>query len=158
MALTKKAKVFYVFAIVIVLVSVAFLVLNALLFPNFLVHPVLNAVALTAFAFSIASYIAAAEAKAPVYFMLGGILIGFVLLYLLIGFFPKYWWIAVIATIAVWLVTAFSSYLVAGNKTEEIALNKKPEYESYDKRMEKKYADAEVKDGAELPEIKSFKE
>lgn len=158
MALTKKAKVFYACAIVIVLVSVAFLVLNALLFPDFLVHPVLNAVALTAFAFSIASYIVAASLKAPVYFMLGGILLGFVALYLLIGFFPEYWWIAIIATIALWLITAFTSYLVAGNKTEEIALNKKPEYETYDKRMEKKYADAEKKDSAELPEIKSFKE
>lgn len=158
MALTKKSKAYLCCGIAIIVLSVAFMIVNYLSFPDFLVHPVLNAIAFLLIAFTILAYVKAISAKAPVYFMLGGIMLGFVILYVLIAALPKLWWIAIVVTIAVWAITALLSYIISGNKTEEIALNKSPDYKNYEERMKEKYAEAEKKDNKELPEIKSFKE
>lgn len=158
MALSKNNKKYLGLGIAIIVLSVAFMIVNYLCFSDFLVHPVLNAVALAVLAFSIVSYIKAFTEKAPVYFMLGGILIGFVVLYVLIASLPEIWWIAVVITVAIWLITALTSFIVAGNKTEEIALNKSPDYKDYNERMKEKYEQAKKEDNKELPEIKSFKE
>ena len=158
MAITKKGKAYLLCGIAIIVLSVAFMVINLLYFEDFLVHPVLNAVALLAALFAIVSYVKAFSAKAPVYFMLGGILLGLVILYVLLALFIKFWWVAIIITIAVFMITALVSYIVAGNRTEEIALNKSSEYKNYEERMKEKYEQAEKEDKKELPEIKSFKE
>lgn len=158
MTQAKKGKAYLLCGIAIIVLSVAFMVLNLLLFKDFLVHPVLNAVALSALLFAIVSYVKAYTAKAPVYFMLGGILLGFVVLYVLLALFIEVWWVAVIVAAALFMITALISYYIAGNKTEEIALNKSPEYKNYQERMKEKYEQAEKEDKKELPEIKSFKE
>lgn len=158
MPLAKKSKVYLLIGIAIIVLSVAFMILNLLAFEDFLVHPVLNTVALIALSFAVVSYIKAFTEKAPVFFMLGGILFGFVLLYVLLALLIELWWIAVIITIAVWFITALTSYIIAGNKTEEIALNKSSEYKNYEERMKEKYEKGEKEEKKELPEIKSFKE
>ena len=134
------------------------MILNILLFKDFLFHPALNAVALLSLLFAIVSYVKAFSAKAPVYFMLGGILLSLVVLYLLLSLFIKFWWVAILVTAALLMITALVSYIIAGNKTEQIALNKSPEYKNYEERMKEKYEQAEKEDKKELPEIKSFKE
>lgn len=158
MAVSKKYRAYILCLIAVIVLSVAFMVVNFLAFPDFLVHPVLNAVALASVLFAVTSYIKACSEKAPVYFMLGGILLGVVILYVLLSLFIELWWIAVVVTVALWLITGLTSYAIVGNKTEEIALNKSPEYKNYEERMKEKYAKAEEEDKKELPEIKSFKE
>ena len=158
MALNKKSKAYLFCGIAIIVLSVAFMIVNFLVFPDFLVHPVLNAVAFLSLAFSAVSFIKAFSEKAPVYFMLGGILCGFVVLYVLLSLIIDLWWIAVVITVAIWFITALVSFIVAGNKTEEIALNKSPDYKNYEERMKEKYEKAAEEEKKELPEIKSFKE
>ena len=124
MALTKKSRLYLLFGIAIIVLSVAFMIINLFAFEDFLVHPVLNAVALAALSFAVVSFVKAFSAKAPVFFMLGGILTGLVVLYVLLALIKDYWWVAVVITIALWFITALLSMIIVGNKTEEISLNK----------------------------------
>lgn len=161
MSKEKSGKFFLIYGIAVVVVAVAFMVVNLLVFPEFLVHPVLNSVALAALLLSVTAYYKAVTCKAPVYFMVGGILIGLVVLYVLLATLIKFWWVAVVCTLAVWIITALVSYVIAGNHTEEIALNKNDDYKDYETRMKEKRETAlkeDEKAKEELPEIKSFKE
>ena len=47
--------------------------------------------------------------------------------------------------------------MVAGNQTEEISLNKSPDYKNYKERKAEKQAN-EVETKEELPTLKSFKD
>lgn len=48
--------------------------------------------------------------------------------------------------------------MVAGNQTEEISLNKSPDYKNYQERKAEKLAKEEEKVEEELPTLKSFKD
>ena len=158
MTAKNSQKIYLIIALISVILSVAFMVVNYLVFPLFLVHPVLNAIALLSLILSITSFVVAIKNKAPVYFMLGGFLLSLVTLYLLLALVIELWWIAVVCTVAVLVVTMLLSYIVAGNKTEDIALNKSPEYKNYEQRKAEKEALEKGKEPEELPEIKSFKD
>ncbi len=151
-------KTYLIISLISVVLSVAFMVVNYLAFPSFLVHPVLNSVALLFFVLSLTSLTAAVKEKAPIYFLLGGVLLSLVILYVLLALFIELWWIAVVCTIAVLVVVMLLSYIIVGNKTEEIALNKSKDYKDYLQRKEEKEKAEESKEKQELPEIKSFKE
>lgn len=151
-------KTYLIISLISVVLSVAFMVVNYLAFPSFLVHPVLNSVALLFFVLSLTSLTAAVKEKAPIYFLLGGVLLSLVILYVLLALFIELWWIAVVCTIAVLVVVMLLSYIIVGNKTEEIALNKSKDYKDYLHRKEEKEKAEESKEKQELPEIKSFKE
>ncbi|MDY6367738.1 MAG: hypothetical protein SPL13_04415 [Clostridia bacterium] len=161
MAKEKSGKFYLIYGIAVIVIAVAFMLLNLFLFPKFLFHPILNSVALAATLFSLTAYIKAIKSKAPVFFMLGGILIGLVVLYVLLATMIELWWVAVVCTVAVWLITGLVSYVIAGNQTEAIALNKNEEYKDYTVRNKEKYEKAEEEDKKakeELPSLKSFKE
>ena len=158
MAVSKEYRAYMITAAVVIFLSLIFTVLNILVFPDFLVHPVLNDVAFVAFAFSVISFFKAITVKSPVFFMLGAVLFGLVVLYVLLALIIYLWWLAIVVTVSLWLIAAFITYAVCGNRTEAIALNKSSEYKDYKERMKEKYAQAEEEKKKDLPEIKSFKD
>lgn len=151
-------KTYLIISLISVVLSVAFMVVNYLAFPSFLVHPVLNSVALLTIIFSATSFVAAVKEKAPIYFMIGGVLLSLFVLYILLALVIEAWWIAVVCAIAVLVVSMLLSYIIAGNKTESIALNKSQDYKNYIQRKEEKEKAEENKEKQEFPQIKSFKE
>lgn len=116
-------------------------------------HPLLNFFAFLCVGFGITSIVFAFLRKSPWFFFLSGGLIALAGLYISIQYLV--WWIAVIIFVFVFVVVALLSLMVAGNKTESIALNDSPDYKDYKARKFEK--NSEAKETEELPEIKSFK-
>ena len=91
-------------------------------------------------------------------FFLSSILLGLAFVYAFCCSVPEQWWISLIVVAVIWLIFAILSIMSAGNHTEEIALNKSPDYKNYEQRKaEREKAEAES-EPEQLPEIKSFKD
>ena len=96
--------------------------------------------------------------RSPWYFFLSVILFGLAALYITLQYIV--WWLCLIVIVVLVAVTAITSIMVAGNQTENIALNKSPDYKTFDERKaEEKAKEAnEEKVEKPLPKIKSFKD
>ncbi len=74
--------------------------------------------------------------KSPVDFFAFALTFLFVLTYSLIDFAKLEWWAVLIIDLVAVVLSIFLSFLVSGNKTEDIALNEKPDYKNYKQRQE----------------------
>ena len=94
----------------------------------------------------------------PWFFFVSAILLGIAAFYVLIQYVA--WWICLIIVFVDWGIFAVTSYMVAGNQTENIALNKSPDYKTFEERKaeEKAKEEKEEKPEKPLPQIKSFKD
>lgn len=147
----KQNKIFLIVSLLILVCSLAFLLLNQFTFKDFLVHPILNFLLFNAVCFGVLAIVLAIKGKSPWYFFLSGILFGLSVLYVLLDQVDP-WWIALITLFVLFGVFALLSYIVCGNKTEDIALNKSDDYKNYKEREKEK-----VEEKEEIPVLKSFK-
>ena len=121
-------------------------------------HPILNFLFGLALGFGIISLTLACIRRSPWYFFLCAILLGLALFYVTVQYVV--WWLCLVIILVLMAVTIITSLMVAGNKTEEIALNKSPDYKSFEQRKaeEKEKEAKEEKQEKPLPQIKSFKD
>lgn len=155
---SKKKLLLGVSAICILVLSLVFALLDALIPLNIWTHPVLNFLFGIFAGSGIVTLFLAFKNKSPWFFFVSAILLGFALFYVLIQYVP--WWICLIIVFADWGIFAVTSYMVAGNQTENIALNKSPDYKTFEERKAEEQAKAanEEKTEKPLPKIKSFKD
>ncbi len=152
----KKSKLFVVIASLIVLVaSLVVMLCDALIPLNFWVHPALNFVFCLFVGFGVICMVLGFVKVSPWHFFLSAILLGLALIYALSQYIV--WWIGLIIVAVIWAIFAILSFLIGGGKTEDIALNKSPNYKTYDQRKSEKEKQNAVNTSKELPEIKSFK-
>lgn len=153
----QRNKVVLLISVAILLISLVVTLCDALVPLNIWVHPVLTFLFCLFVGFGVTLIALAFIVRSPFYFFLSAGLLGIALFYALVNYMT--WWIALIALFVTWGVFACLSFLVNGNKTEDIALNKSDEYKDYKTRKaEKETAEAEKgEDKKELPEMKSFK-
>lgn len=152
--ITSKLVALYI-SIGIFVIALAFMICDWAIPISLLYHPVLNFVSIIFIGFGIMALIYGFKRKVPFYFFLSALLLGLVVFYVL--FYYLVWWIGLIAFVVISFIISIFSFIVVGNKTEEIALNKSPEYKNYKERQAEKDAIEASKDAEELPEIKSFK-
>ena len=158
MKTTKNRMILGVCSIAIFVLALAFMIIDWVLPLGFLVHPVLNCVAILFLGFGIMTLVLAFKKKSPWYMFLSAGLIGLVALYVLLARVLSAWWIELVVTLAIFAIFAILSVTMFGNKTEDIALNKSPEYKNYEQRKAEKQAAEAEKEEEPLPEIKSFKD
>ncbi len=152
-----KSKVVLLVSISILLASLTITLCDALVPLNIWVHPILTFLFCLLVGFGVMLFVLAFLCRSPFYFFLSAVFSGFALFYALVN--CTKWWLGIIAVLVLWSIFACLSFLLNGNKTESIALNKSDDYKDYQTRKAEKEA-AEKEEGEkknELPKIKSFK-
>lgn len=154
---SKKSIVLGILSVCIIAVALIFMLLDALIPLNVWTHPVLNFLFCICLGFGIMVLSLAFIKQSTWFFFVSAILFGLSFFYVLIQYIP--WWLCLIIVIALWVLFAIMSVMVAGNMTESISLNKSPDYKTFDERKaeEKAKEAATEKPEKPLPEIKSFK-
>lgn len=155
---TKKNLLLGIISICILALSLIFAIVDWAVPLNVWTHPVLNFLLGLAVGFGIMTLVLAFKNRSPWYFFLSVILFGLAALYITLQYIV--WWLCLIVIVVLVAVTAITSIMVAGNQTENIALNKSPDYKTFDERKaEEKAKEAnEEKVEKPLPKIKSFKD
>ena len=155
---TKKNLITAVMSICILALSLVFTLLDALIPLNVWTHPLLNFLFCIALGFGIMTICFGFIKSSPWYFFLGAILLGLAFFYAFIQYIP--WWICLLIVVVVWAIFGITSVMRAGNQTEDLALNKSPDYKTFEKRKaeEKATMGEQEKETKPLPEIKSFKD
>ncbi len=156
MKLTKKQLIGSVIALVIVLASLAVMICDWAIPLNIYVHPILTFLMCLFGGLGLMCLVYGFMGKSPWYFFLSAILIGLSGFYIAVN--NLVWWISLIIVFVFWAVMGILSYMSAGNKTEDIALNKSSEYKDYKTRKAEKEAAEAAEEPKELPKIKSFKD
>ena len=156
MKLTKKQLAGSIIALLIVLVSLAVTICDWAIPLNIYVHPVLTFFMCLFGGLGIMCLVYGIIGKSPWYFFLCAVLLGLSGFYIAVNNIA--WWISLIIVFAFWVIIGILSYITAGNKTEDIALNKSPEYKDYKTRKAEKEAAEAAAEPEELPKIKSFKD
>lgn len=156
----KKNLLLGIISICIFVFALTFTILNAVLPFKFLTHPALNFFLCLFVGFGIMTLVLAFKNRSPWFFFLTAILLGLSALYVTLYYLTSLWWLCIIIFVVILAVVALTSIMVAGNKTEEIALNKSPDYKTFEQRKtEEQEKDANTeKTEKPLPQIKSFKD
>ena len=154
MSKTKKI-VYTITSSLIVLFALAFCILDWKLKIDFGYHPILSFLFVIFAGFGIVVLVLAFQAKSPWFFFTSAIMVGLSVFYVM--FYYTRYWVAIIVTVGIWALFAILSIVICGNTTENIALNKSPDYKDYKQRRAEKLEAEANKPEEELPEIKSFK-
>ena len=117
--------------------------------------PLLDFIAIIFLGFGVMTLVLGISRKSPTYLFLSAILLGLAAIYILLQYIA--WWIGLVAVVVLWIIFAIVSIMRNGNKTEDIALNKSPEYKNYEQRKAEKEEAEKAEEKEELPELKSFK-
>jgi len=144
-----------IISILIITVAIAVMICDWAVPLNIFMHPVLTFFMIVFGGFGILCYALGGVKKSSGFFLAGAFQIGLVIIYVLICV-RVYWYIALIVMLSFWTITGIVTFLVCGNKTEEIALNKSSNYKDYKQRNAEQQKDDNT-EKEELPEIKSFK-
>jgi len=156
--LSKKQLALSVSSIAILVVSLVVMLLDIFIPIDLWVHPILTFLFCVFIGFGIMCLALGFSEKSPWFFFLSAILLGLAFIYAFVCSVSEYWWISLVVVAVVWAIFAVLSFMSAGNRTEDIALNKSPEYKNYEQRKaEREKAESEAKPET-LPEIKSFKD
>lgn len=150
-----KRLVLGLISIAIILVSLAVMLVDVFVPLSLWTHPILNFAFCIFVGFGVLALMLGVKEKSPWYFFLAAWLLGLAVFYLIIQYAK--WWIALIILICILAVLGILSVIIAGHKTEDIALNKSPDYKNYEQRREEKLQEEKLSTPEELPEIKSFK-
>lgn len=156
MKITKKQLAVTLIGIAILVVSLVVTLLDALIPLNIWVHPALTFLFCVFVGFGVLLSVLGFTHKSVFYFFLSSVLLGLALVYALSNYIE--WWIGLIVVVVVWAIFGCVSFIANGNKTEDIALNKSPDYKDYKQRKAEKEAAEQAEEKKELPEIKSFKD
>lgn len=155
----KKNLVLGTVSICIFLFSLTFAILNAAIPFDFLTHPILNFLLCLFVGFGTVALVLAFKNRSPWYFFLSAALLGLSVLYVTLNLLWSLWWLCIIIFVVLLAIFAIISIMVAGNKTEDIALNKSPDYKTFEQRKaEEKEKEEGEKANKPLPKIKSFKD
>lgn len=142
---------------IIIVASIVVMLLDLFIPLNFWVHPFLNFVFCLFTGFGILFLIKGIMNKSVFNFFVAVVIVGFALFYALINILTsELWWVALLITLSVWLVSAVWSLVFFGNRTEKIALNSSPDYKNYKERKSEKEKLEKVEE-EEIPKLKSFK-
>ena len=148
-------RLFYVFSLVIVVLSAFLTVLDFVVPFNLFIHPLLNLIFFIFIGFFVFLLVLGIIKKSPWFIFVSALLLELSLIYLLISIKALLWTYVAVLVLAP-VIMALISFIVCGNKTEDIALNKQEEYKTYhEKKAEEKPL---KKEEIELPKIKSFKD
>lgn len=149
-----KKKINLIASICILLVSVVVMILHIAnvfsLWENFS-HPILTFVLCAAALFGLYCYVLFILSKSAPGAFFGAVLLSVFAVLVLVHY--EFWWIVFVIVPVFCVITALLSYLIRGNKTDEIAENDKDGYKTYEERKKQESDDTEEK----LPELKSFK-
>ncbi len=156
MKITKKQLAVTLVCIAVLVVSLVITLLDALVPLKIWVHPALTFLFCLCVGFGVLLSVLGFARKSVFYFFLSAILLGLALVYALSNYID--WWIGVIVVAVVWAIFGCVSFIANGNRTEDIALNKSPDYKDYKQRKAEKEAAEQAEEKKELPEIKSFKD
>lgn len=156
MKISKKQLFVSIASIAVVLISLAVLLCDYLIPIRFWTHPMLNFLFCIFLGFGIIAFVLGVANKSPWYFFLCSLCVGLSLIYLMLQYLP--WWIGLVIVCCAWFILVMISIISSGNKTEDIALNKRSDYKDYNQRNAEKLAEEQNKPQEELPEIKSFKD
>ncbi len=97
--------------------------------------------------------------KSPFLMLLAAVLIVFAFSYALADWAHLAWWLIVLVDVVLVAFFVLVNFLRSGNKTEEIALNKSPDYKNYEERKAEREAQEKAEEENYVPpEIKSFKD
>ncbi len=155
MKITKKQLTIAIVSILVFVGSLTFLLCDLLVPLNLWTHPVLNFLLMLFLGFGITCLVLAICNRQTWYFFLSTGLLALSVLYITIQYL--YFWVVLIITFVFIAIMAIVCFIFARNKTEDIALNKSPDYKNYYQRKaeeEKRKIEQELE---KLPEIKSFK-
>ena len=158
MKTTKKQLIIAISSLLILVIALTFCILDftgIVKFWQWAWHPILTFLLFAFVGFGFICMILGILNKSPWFYFLTSVLLSMALFGILFHYIP--WWICLIAVIVLCSITALFSFITAGNKTENIALNDKPEYKNYKERREEKLKAEAENEKEELPEIKSFK-
>lgn len=152
---SKKNLLLGVSVLTVLTLSLVFMLLDALIPLNIWTHPALNFLFALCIGFGIMTLVLAFIKKSPWFFFLSATLLGLAFFYVLMQYIT--WWIVLIILVVVLAIFAVVSFIISGNQTEDIALNKSQDYKNYEQRKaeEQKKQSEEEKP---LPKIKSFKD
>ncbi len=158
MKINKSQLVTSIASIAIFLISLAVMICDFVIPLDLWTHPILTFIFCLSVGFFVLSILLGMVKKSVWYLFLGAICVTFSIIYPFAH--TDFWWIGIIVTIVSWALIAIISYILMGSRTEDIALNKSPEYKNYKQRAaEKQEAEkAEQELQEELPQIKSFKD
>lgn len=150
--------IFAIFALLITVASVVVSIVDGLNEWEIAVHPILTFLFLMLSGFGLLFLFSGFARRYPWHILIGSVIFFFALLYALIDVFTIKWWIILIVMIAYVFVAFSLTFIISGNKTEDIALNNHVEYKNYKQRREEKLKLEEEQQNVELPEIKSYKD
>ena len=158
MKLTKKRLAVSIAAIAILVVSLAVALCDALIPLDIWVHPILTFLFCIFVGFGVMCLVFGFTKKSPWYFFLSAIFLGLAFVYAFCCSVPDFWWISLIVVAVIWAIFAILSFMSSGSHSEDIALNKSPDYKNYEQRKADRERAESEKQPEPLPEIKSFKD
>ena len=146
-------------ALFIAVVSAVFAIIDGVKDWGITSHPILTFIFFACAGFSVLLLIAGIIRKYVWHIFCGACLALFVFVYAGFDVFNFKWWITLIIAFVLVIIFVGLSIIIAGRKTEEIALNDHVEYKDYKQRQaEKAEAEKLAEENQEpLPEIKTFK-
>lgn len=158
MKCTKSQLIVAILSIAVLVVSLVVTLCDAIIPLKFWLHPALTFGFCIFIGFGLILTVLGLGKKSVWYLFLGSVLLGLALIYAISQIVPDVWWVGIIVAVVVWAIFGVMSFVSNGNKTEEIALNKSPEYKNYEQRKAEKDELEKNKEKEELPKIKSFKD
>lgn len=155
---SKKNLLSGIVAVCILVLSLVFTLLDALIPLNIWTHPALNFLFCIFLGFGVMTLVFAFKKESAWFFFLSAVLLGLAFFYVLMQYIL--WWIALIVLVVVLVIFAVVSFIVAGSQTENIALNKSSEYKTFEERKAEEIERLKNEENTEkpLPQIKSFKD
>ena len=158
MKISKSNLIVAICSIFILLSAIIVLILQYTL-PDFkfLTSPIFNFFLILTSGFGIISFVEGFCTKSPWYFFCGAILFCYAIIYTFFQF-ESIWFVGIIVALVFVIIISILSFIVAGNKTESIALNTAPGYKNYEQRKAEELKQENSETKKELPKIKSFKD
>ena len=148
--------VFAICSLLITVTSTVIAIIDGVKEWEIAVHPILTFLFLMVSGFGLLFLISGFVRRFPWHIFSGAVITFIALLYGLIDVFSVEWWIIVIVMIAYVFIAFSLSFIIASNKTEDIALNNHVEYKNYKQRKEEKLKLEQEEKEVELPKIKSY--
>lgn len=158
MKLKKQRVIIGIVSILILLVSLVITLCDAFVPWDIWLHPILTFLFCIFIGFGVLCMAMGFAKKSVWFFFISALLIGLALIYAIAMTVGDKWWIGFIIVPVVWAIFGILSVIYNGNRTEDIALNKSPDYKNYEQRKAEKEAAEAAEPEKELPKIKSFKD
>ncbi len=159
MKISKKQLAYALSTLAVFLIALILTVLEWCKIFTLCSHPVFMFFLVVSAGLGVLATVRAFTEKSPFFFFLAAVLFMYLVSYCLADFVHMIWWLIAIVAIVIAVVFVVFSFITAGNKTEQIALNKSPDYKNYEqRRAEREEKEKTEEENYVPPEIKSFKD